>query len=215
MLPRSTRYRTSECCGVRSSVILHDPGWHDQHWLCENIRRGWAILDQFHQFIAENYLTSGSRDIFADPEALVRLRRCHCYGARPVFGKVAHATSEIGACFVERMLDHHRIHPRHIGWREGVEILMDHESDPLSVSGPHSTKRSCCAAPPLLLCKEGLLPPEKRKLLPGLVLEAVINRFWPQQRYCAASHEGGEPRGEHRAQGDKFELPPRSARKMR
>ncbi len=45
--------------------------------------------------------------------------------------------------------------------------------------------------------------------------EAVINRLWSQQRCCAASHEGGEPRGHHGTQGDKFELPPRSARKMR
>ena len=60
------------------------------------------------------------------------------------------------------------------------------------------------AAPPLLLCEERLLPHDKRKRLPGRITEAVVDRFGLEQGSRFATHQDGEPRGQHGTERYKF-----------
>jgi hypothetical protein len=73
--------------GQIENVVLHDPGWHNQHRLGPYLVRGRLVLDQFHQFVAQDDAARCGGDLLAHLEPIDPGRRIAAQRATKIVEK--------------------------------------------------------------------------------------------------------------------------------
>ena len=90
-------------------VVLHDPGRHDQHWLCMNLVRGWRILDELNQPVAVDHLPLRDCHVLAGDKIPCALRRLPAHAALPVLPEVQRSPQEILPALANGCAEHLRV----------------------------------------------------------------------------------------------------------
>src|SRR5271166_4407677 len=136
--------------GEIENVVLHDPGWHDQHRLGLNFGGRRRVLDQFDQSVAVDHLAFGHGNGLAGPECLSANRGFAAKLPRPIRPEAHGPADKVLTALAKRGVENLRVGGDEIAWRDSIEQLARHElDDPLMVGGYAAYSGRRAMPPPL------------------------------------------------------------------
>ena len=169
-------------------VIFHDPGRDDQQRFGDNVIPGRPVLNKLHEVIAEYNFSRRRGHMGPDLESVADRQFLRCQQREDILGQILRATNEICAALAHGGFHNLGTDPWDIGWRGGIENLIDHEPDALGSFRVHAAHLAGSLVPPTFLSEMSLLPEHQRRLAPGLVLKAPVMPLRMKRRLrCRAS----------------------------
>ncbi len=155
-------------------VVLHDPRRHDEHRLGQHRGRGRAVLDEFHQAVAQHHFARGRRQLVAGAKLLHPGGRAFVEHALGIVEPVAQALRQIGAAAAQGALQHFGVGPEKVAGREHVHPLTRHEGHHLLVMRRHAAHAVGGGIDELFAQQKALGQQVERKLLPLRRTEAPV-----------------------------------------